>query len=110
MEDNDYVMRQVRQFADGLSYIMGGKNKNKTEIIFEQDQANDNRIVRDIKNKIAHLEYEEALHRFYEQKWSLTELEYHKLGLWLLGEFKKNKVNDQLISELEQKLQLNQES
>ena len=88
-EDSDFIMRQIKSFAEGFSYMVGKKDGEKTEVVFEQQQGQGDKIHRDVTELLMHQKYEQAIQYVYAQKFTLEEGQYFILGQWLLG-----KLND----------------
>jgi len=83
-EDSDFIMRQIKSFAEGFGYMVGKKDGEKTEVIFEQQQGQGDKIHRDITELLMHQKYEQAIQYVYAQKFTLEEGQYFVLGQWLL--------------------------
>lgn len=99
-DDNDFIMRQIKSFAEGFGYMVGKKGANKTEIVFEQQQNQKGKTYTDIDNLLLHHKYDEAINYVYAQKFDLDRDSYLKLGLWLIVKLKDNpEVSSQQLQE-----------
>ena len=87
MEDEDFILRQIKSFAEGFGAILG-KGKTRNEVIFEQQQNQKGKIYTDLNQLLLHRKYEEAIHYVYAQKFELDVDSYYRLGMWLYGKLK----------------------
>ncbi|WP_119327078.1 DUF6483 family protein [Companilactobacillus musae] len=87
-DDNDFIMRQIKSFAEGFGYMVGKKGANKTEIVFEQQQNQRGKIYTDIDNLLLHHKYEAAINYVYSKKFVLDRKAYLELGQWLITRLK----------------------
>ena len=84
MEDDDFILRQIKSFAEGFGAILG-KGKEKNEVVFEQQQNQKGKIYTNLDRLLLHRKYEEAIHYVYAQKFELDGDIYYRLGIWLYG-------------------------
>lgn len=100
MDDDDFIMRQIKSFAEGFGMMVGKKSANKTEIVYEQQQNQNGKIYTDIDNLLLHQKYEEAIHYVYAQKFELDKSSYYSLGQWLIKKLSMiPEVDSQMLSE-----------
>ncbi|KRK96657.1 DUF6483 family protein [Companilactobacillus futsaii] len=96
-EDSDFIMRQIKSFAEGFGYMVGKKDGEKTEVVFEQQQGQGDKIHRDLTELLMHEKYEQAIQYVYAQKFTLGEEQYFALGQWLLEKLSKISEIDQAM-------------
>ncbi|KRM14095.1 hypothetical protein FD31_GL002233 [Companilactobacillus nantensis DSM 16982] len=100
MDDNDFILRQVKSFAEGLGMIAGKKGSPKTEIIYQQQQNQKGKIFTDLDNLLLHRKYEAAIHYVYAQKFQLDRANYYQLGEWLTQKLRTDsEVDPALLAE-----------
>lgn len=80
MEDDDFILRQIKSFAEGFGAILG-KGKEKNEVVFEQQQNQKGKIYTNLDRLLLHRKYEEAIHYVYAQKFELDGDSYYRLGI-----------------------------
>lgn len=99
-DDNDFIMRQIKSFANGLGMIVGKKGVNKTEIVFEQQQNQKGKLFTDIDELLIHQKYELAIHYVYNQKFNLDRTSYYQLGQWLIKKLQSiREVDPEILQE-----------
>jgi len=54
MDDDDFIMRLIKSFAEGFGMMVGKKGANKTEIVYEQQQNQNGKIYTNIDNLLLH--------------------------------------------------------
>lgn len=97
--DEDFIMRQLKSFAEGFGVMVGKKGSPRTEIVFEQQQNQKGKIYTDLDRLLLHSKYEEAVQYVYAQKFELDKGSYYQLGQWLLEKIKPC-ADPKLVQEL----------
>ncbi|MEE6749702.1 hypothetical protein RAO21_02895 [Pediococcus acidilactici] len=46
--DNDFIMKQVKSFVEGLSYVLGKKRNGDIEVVFKQENQQKNKFFAEI--------------------------------------------------------------
>ncbi|MDT6951420.1 hypothetical protein [Companilactobacillus alimentarius] len=89
MDDEDFLMRQIKSFAQGFGMVLGKKGQVKTEVIYDQKQNQNGKNYTDLEDLLLHHKYEAAIKYVYAQKFNLSNEEYVKLGEWLINKLEK---------------------
>lgn len=84
MDDSDYIMRQIKSFAEGFGMMVGKKGASKTEIIYQQQQNQNGKLYTALDDLLLHEKYEAAIQAVYAQKFNLDREHYYALGQWLI--------------------------
>lgn len=101
MDDNDFVMRQVKSFAEGLGIVLNNRDGSKSQVVFEQEQGQSGTIEDEINKLLFKKKYDSAVRLVFEQKFILEHDDYLKLAYWLLNELNScDDVDEELITEL----------
>lgn len=95
MDDEDFLMRQLKSFAEGFGMMVGKKGQAKSEIVFEQKQNQNGKNYTDLENLLLHHKYETAIQYTYAQKFNLSNTEYVQLGNWLISKLESFSDMDQ---------------
>ncbi|MQS75881.1 DUF6483 family protein [Companilactobacillus halodurans] len=90
MEDDDFLLRQIKSIAEGFGYLAGKKGHEKTEIVYQQQQNQKGLLYTKLDDLLLHKKYEAAIHLVYEQKFELDRNSYYELGLWLIEKLKRD--------------------
>ncbi|KRK80838.1 DUF6483 family protein [Companilactobacillus nodensis] len=101
MDDNDFVMRQVKSFAEELGIVLNNRDGSKSQVVFEQEQGRSGTIEDEINKLLFKKKYDSAVRLVFEQKFILEHDDYLKLAYWLLNELNScDDVDEELITEL----------
>lgn len=106
MDDNDFIMKQIKSFSEGFGMMLGKKDSAKTEVVFEQQQNQNGKLYTDLDALISQKKYQEAIHYVYAQKFLLDPTQYYELGHWLLQKLTAiPEVDRSLLLEFDQALE-----
>ena len=47
--DKDFIMKQVKSFAEGLGYVLGKKRNGDIEVVFQQENQQKNKFLAEIE-------------------------------------------------------------
>jgi len=105
MDDNDFIMRQVKSFAEGLGVMLNNKDGNKSVVFFEQEQGQSETIKERLDKLVFKRKYDAAVRMVFEQKFILSKSNYVELAQWLLDKFNQlNDVDNDLKMELDKSI------
>ncbi|MFR0554377.1 DUF6483 family protein [Loigolactobacillus coryniformis] len=80
--ESDYIMRQIKAFAEGIGYMLSKyKNNTDTEIVFHLDEP----LLphqSELQQLIAKKQYATAAKRLLSLRYAMPEMEFFKLGVW----------------------------
>ncbi|MCH4165440.1 MAG: DUF6483 family protein [Lentilactobacillus diolivorans] len=83
LEDNDFIIRQIRAAAEGMAYILGhGKSTGRTEIVFPQDQRQKLPHQNELQQLIDQHQYAQAAERLLKYQRTMADQDFVKLGNW----------------------------
>ncbi|WP_125590051.1 DUF6483 family protein [Companilactobacillus jidongensis] len=101
MDDNDFVMHQVKSFAEGFGIVINNRDGSKSQVIFEQEQGQSGTIKDELNKLLSKKKYDSAVRLVFEQKFILEHDDYLKLAYWLLSELNSHDdVDEKLKNEL----------
>ncbi|MCK2073739.1 hypothetical protein ID874_05440 [Pediococcus acidilactici] len=86
--DKDFIMKQVKSFAEGLGYVLGKKRNGDIEVVFQQENQQKNKFLAEIEQYLEKKKYREAIQSFFKLKYELEPGEYLKIGNQLLDKLK----------------------
>jgi len=86
-DNNDFIMRQVKSFAEGLGVVINNKDGSKSQIVFEQQQGQSGTIKDEINKLLLQRKFEKAVQCVFEQKFIMESDKYVELARWLLNRF-----------------------
>ena len=84
-EDHDFILRQIKSFAQGLGYILSKKgNANETVVLFQDGETS----LKGYKEELAHCIEENGFSEAMQmlESWRSTRIsraQYEKLFSWL---------------------------
>lgn len=83
-EQNDWIMRQVKSFAQGLGYVLGkGKAQTDNEIVFPQKEAKNLPHQVELQKLIDADNFQQAMLQLQKLRYAMAEEKYIALGNWL---------------------------
>ncbi|WP_125565272.1 DUF6483 family protein [Companilactobacillus insicii] len=101
MDDNDFIMHQIKSFAEGLGIVLNNKDGSKSQVVFEQQQGQSGTIETEINKLLFKGKYDLAVKLVFEQKFILERDSYLKLAQWLMVKLNSySDVNEKLKIEL----------
>ncbi|MGX9799845.1 hypothetical protein ACWYVZ_07300 [Pediococcus acidilactici] len=104
--DNDFIMKQVKSFVEGLSYVLGKKRNGDIEVVFKQENQQKNKFFAEIDHNFNKEKYFEAIQSFFKLKYELEPKHYLQIGYQLLDKLKERLADeDDRVLFLEKRLQ-----
>lgn len=92
-EENDWIMRQINSFAQGLGYMLAQrKGDAPTEIIFPVKAAQNLPHQDELQHLINQQAYGAAAARLLKLRYAITEPKFMALSLWFYNTL--NQYND----------------
>jgi len=80
--ESDYIMRQIKAFAEGLGYMLSkNKNNTDTEIVFHMDEPLLPHQF-ELQQLIDKKQYAAAAKRLLSLRYAISETDFFKLGVW----------------------------
>ncbi|MCT3398098.1 DUF6483 family protein [Lentilactobacillus hilgardii] len=97
-DENDFILRQIRAFAEGLGYILshGKGGQSEAEIVFPEKQEQKLPYQNELQGLIDKKQYADAAKRLLSLQYAMTEAQFMKLGIWFYSELNKYS-DDQLV-------------
>ena len=92
-EEDDWIMRQINSFAQGLGYLLAQrKGAAQTEIIFPAKEAQNLPHQAELQRLINQEAYGAAAARLLKLRYAMTEPKFMALSLWFYNTL--NQYND----------------
>ncbi|BDR58802.1 DUF6483 family protein [Xylocopilactobacillus apicola] len=83
-DEKDWIVRQVKSFAQGLGYLLGhGKSNPGSEIVFPKEYSAPLPHQKDLQKLIDQRQYQQSVTEFKGLRYAMEEELYLKLGNWL---------------------------
>lgn len=97
-DENDFILRQIRAFAEGLGYILshGKGGQSEAEIVFPEKQEQKLPYQNELQGLIDKKRYADAAKRLLSLQYAMTEAQFMKLGIWFYSELNEYS-DDQLV-------------
>jgi hypothetical protein len=97
-DENDFILRQIRAFAEGLGYILshGKGGQSEAEIVFPEKQEQKLPYQNELQELIDKKQYADAAKRLLSLQYAMTEAQFMKLGIWFYSELNEYS-DDQLV-------------
>lgn len=93
-DENDYLMRQIKAFAEGLGYLLSKrKNDTDTEIVFHMDEPLLPHQT-ELQKLISAKQYSEAATRLLNLRYAMPETTFLKLGAWFYDTLNRRSTAD----------------
>ncbi|GLB46265.1 hypothetical protein WR164_02440 [Philodulcilactobacillus myokoensis] len=92
-EDDDWLIRQLKQSAKGIAEIFSGKNDGDSKIIFHQENKMKLPHQREINDLIKKHQYSKAANRLLDLKYAMSENDFQKLGIWFYSKLNHKDFN-----------------
>lgn len=106
MDDNDFIMRQLKAISEGFGMILGKGNSPKSEVVYQQQQNQKGKMYTDIDELLLHHKYDESIQYVYGRKFELDRNSYYQLGMWLVKKLKSiHGINVEMVQEFEGNMQ-----
>lgn len=108
-QDEDFLTRQIRSIGSGLAYMIGGKDKGGSQIIFPKKESEQLPHQNDLQALIDHGKFGEAAEHLSKLEFTVSGEKYFSLCLWFFrtlnqytdaqlrkGDYSKIKIYDHL--------------
>lgn len=100
-DENDWIMRQVNSFAEGLGYVLSrGKGSSQSEVVFPQKQTDTLPYQKEIKSLIDDHKYSLAANKILKVQYAMSEQQFILLGKWFYGTLNADKSDEIYASEI----------
>ncbi len=80
--ESDWIMKQIRSFAEGLGVVLSNAKGTQTEIIFPQKEEQVLPHQAELKNMLQNKQYVSASKRLLALQYAMPEKDFLKLGIW----------------------------
>ncbi|WP_461243436.1 DUF6483 family protein [Secundilactobacillus muriivasis] len=83
-EDDDWILKQIKQIAYGIGYVLsGGKgNDPQFEVVFPQPDTKALPYQKEIQLLIDQHQYAKAADRLLSVQYAMADADFMKLGVW----------------------------
>lgn len=95
-EDNDFIIKQVKDAASGIKSLFSNKSSDDTKIVFHKEDKMNIPFQKEIYNLIKNKGYVLAADRLFNLRYAMDENNFKKLCIWFYskGPNKEYKIQD----------------